>query len=54
MPMSDTLSRTPLFALHVELGGRIVPFAGWEMPVQYLGNWLNRSQSNFNIKWFKT
>jgi aminomethyltransferase len=35
--MSDTLSRTPLFALHVELGGRIVPFAGWEMPVQYTG-----------------
>ncbi|NBN94971.1 MAG: glycine cleavage system aminomethyltransferase GcvT, partial [Verrucomicrobia bacterium] len=35
--MSDTLSRTPLFALHVELGGRIVPFAGWEMPVQYSG-----------------
>ena len=35
--MSETLSRTPLFALHVELGGRIVPFAGWEMPVQYTG-----------------
>jgi aminomethyltransferase len=35
--MSDPLCRTPLFALHVELGGRIVPFAGWEMPVQYTG-----------------
>ncbi|MFM2383078.1 MAG: Aminomethyltransferase [Verrucomicrobiota bacterium] len=35
--MSAPLSRTPLFALHVELGGRIVPFAGWEMPVQYTG-----------------
>lgn len=35
--MSAPLSRTPLFALHVELGGRIVPFAGWEMPVQYAG-----------------
>jgi len=35
--MSATLSRTPLHALHVELGGRIVPFAGWEMPVQYSG-----------------
>lgn len=35
--MTDALSRTPLFALHVELGGRIVPFAGWEMPVQYTG-----------------
>jgi aminomethyltransferase len=27
--------RTPLYALHVELGARMVPFAGWEMPVQY-------------------
>ncbi|MEK0083593.1 glycine cleavage system aminomethyltransferase GcvT [Benzoatithermus flavus] len=29
------LKRTPLFDLHRELGARIVPFAGWEMPVQY-------------------
>ena len=29
------LKRTPLFALHRELGARLVPFAGWEMPVQY-------------------
>ncbi|HUO99458.1 MAG TPA: glycine cleavage system aminomethyltransferase GcvT [Rhizomicrobium sp.] len=29
------LKRTPLYALHVELGGKIVPFAGYEMPVQY-------------------
>lgn len=27
--------RTPLFDLHRELGGRMVPFAGWELPVQY-------------------
>ena len=27
--------RTPLFALHVELGARMVPFAGYEMPVQF-------------------
>jgi len=31
------LARTPLYAEHVALGGRIVPFAGWEMPVQYKG-----------------
>jgi aminomethyltransferase len=31
------LLRTPLHAEHVALGGRIVPFAGWEMPVQYKG-----------------
>jgi len=29
------LQRTPLFALHQELGARLVPFAGYEMPVQY-------------------
>jgi aminomethyltransferase len=29
--------RTPLFEQHQELGGKIVPFAGWEMPVQYEG-----------------
>ena len=32
--MSD-LNRTPLFDLHVELGAKMVPFAGYEMPVQY-------------------
>ncbi|HVK54794.1 MAG TPA: glycine cleavage system aminomethyltransferase GcvT [Burkholderiales bacterium] len=31
----QTLSRTPLHALHLELGGKMVPFAGYEMPVQY-------------------
>jgi len=29
------LQRTPLFALHVALGARMVPFAGYEMPVQF-------------------
>ncbi len=29
------LQRTPLYALNVELGGRMVPFAGYEMPVQF-------------------
>lgn len=29
------LRRTPLFALHEELGAKMVPFAGYEMPVQY-------------------
>ena len=30
-----TLKRTPLHDIHVALGGKIVPFAGYEMPVQY-------------------
>lgn len=29
------LKRTPLFDLHLSLGGRMVGFAGWELPVQY-------------------
>src|SRR5881296_658784 len=33
----QTLQRTPLHTRHVELGARLVPFAGWEMPVQYDG-----------------
>jgi len=34
--MSDAqASRTPLYALHVELGARFTPFAGYDMPVQY-------------------
>jgi len=36
MTMADTpLLRTPLYALHQELGAKFVPFAGYEMPVQY-------------------
>ena len=33
----QTLLRTPLHDRHVALGARLVPFAGWEMPVQYAG-----------------
>ena len=32
-----TLKHTALFDRHVELGGKMIPFAGWEMPVQYSG-----------------
>ncbi len=34
---TEDLRRTPLYTSHVELAGRLVPFAGWEMPVQYAG-----------------
>jgi aminomethyltransferase len=33
----QTLRRTPLYELHLATGARMVPFAGWEMPVQYEG-----------------
>ncbi|MFO1476210.1 MAG: glycine cleavage system aminomethyltransferase GcvT [Verrucomicrobiota bacterium] len=31
------LKRTPLFASHERLGGKLIEFGGWEMPVQYTG-----------------
>ncbi len=34
---AESLRRTALYHEHVELGGRLVPFAGFEMPVQYAG-----------------
>jgi len=35
--VDTALKRTPLFAAHVRAGARMVPFGGWEMPVQYRG-----------------
>ncbi len=34
-PMS--LRKTPLYKMHRELGAKMIPFAGWEMPLQYTG-----------------
>src|SRR3954465_13194190 len=31
------MRRTPLYDNHVAAGAKLVPFAGWEMPVQYAG-----------------
>jgi len=33
--MSEQLRHTPYHAIHVRNGGKMVPFAGWEMPVQF-------------------
>lgn len=35
--MNETLKRTPLYEAHRAAHARIIPFAGWEMPVQYSG-----------------
>ena len=48
------LQRTPLHSLHVELGGRLVDFAGWELPVQYEGvlaehTWCRTSAALFDV-----
>jgi aminomethyltransferase len=34
---SSSLKTTPLFDIHKELGGKLVPFAGWQMPIQFQG-----------------
>ncbi|MGB7095979.1 MAG: glycine cleavage system aminomethyltransferase GcvT [Anaerolineales bacterium] len=39
--MSNDLKRTELYQWHVDHGGRMVPFAGWEMPVQYSSGPVN-------------
>ncbi|WAL62717.1 glycine cleavage system aminomethyltransferase GcvT [Thermocoleostomius sinensis] len=36
-PLVPILRRTPLYPLHGALGAKLVPFSGWEMPVQYSG-----------------
>src|SRR3954470_23021654 len=35
MTTAQTLKRTSLYEVHNALGAKLVPFAGWEMPVQY-------------------
>ena len=35
--ISTNLKTTPLFDVHKELGGKLVPFAGWHMPIQFAG-----------------
>ena len=34
---SGPLKKTPLHASHIALGARMVPFGGWDMPVEYSG-----------------
>ncbi|MDP9034498.1 MAG: glycine cleavage system protein T, partial [Myxococcota bacterium] len=36
-PAGGALRGTSLHSEHVALGARLVPFAGWEMPIQYSG-----------------
>ena len=42
---TETLKRTPLHDRHAAAGARLVPFAGWEMPVQYAGIRTSMSRS---------
>ena len=44
MSQEPALRHTPLYDVHADLGARFVPFAGWEMPVQY-GSILDESRA---------
>jgi len=43
--VTETLKRTPLYDAHAALGAKIVPFAGYEMPVQYPGGIMAEHQA---------
>jgi aminomethyltransferase len=45
MGATGTLQHTPLFDIHRRLGAKMVPFAGWEMPVQYPSGILAEHQA---------
>ncbi len=45
---SEALRQTPLHALHLELGARMVPFAGYSMPVQYPSGLIAEHQHTRN------
>ena len=44
MNADETIKSTPLCDKHVALGAKMVPFAGWNMPVQYSVFWQNTMQ----------
>jgi aminomethyltransferase len=53
-PAAEELRTPPLHGLHTELGARLVPFAGWEMPIQYEGviaehNWCRTNCGLFDV-----
>ncbi len=52
MTMTTTLARTPLYDWHTAHGGRMVDFAGWEMPVQYGSNTAEHLATRKNIGLF--
>lgn len=55
LPAGETTAKTPLHARHVAAGARMVPFAGYDMPVQYPTgimtehNWTRESAGLFDV-----
>jgi aminomethyltransferase len=44
------MKRTPLHAAHVRAGARMIPFGGWDMPVQYTGIVEEHRMGEFEFK----
>jgi len=50
---SGEVKTTPLFDYHVSIGGKMVPFAGYNMPVQYKGGLIKEHNAvRENAGWF--
>ena len=47
--MNDNLQKTSLYGAHVEAGARMVPFAGWNMPIQYGNGILSETRAVRNF-----
>lgn len=45
-----SLKRTPLYDMHVSMGGKIVPFAGYELPVQFAGKGVLKEHMHCRAK----
>ena len=54
MTTTETLKRTPLYENHVALNAKMVPFGGWEMPVQYEGILQEYEQTRRGVTLFDT
>ncbi|MCA9406032.1 MAG: glycine cleavage system aminomethyltransferase GcvT [Candidatus Omnitrophica bacterium] len=52
MTTQDTLKKTPLYKDHVALNAKMVPFGGWDMPVQYEGILAEHHQTRHECSLF--
>jgi hypothetical protein len=48
--LQEPLKRTPLYDFHVKNGGKMVPFAGWSMPLSYgdVGQGMHGGSGSFD------
>jgi len=54
MSQAQTLKQTPLHQEHLALGAKMVPFGGWDMPLQYEGIFAEHGQTRRDVAIFDT